>query len=62
MRGEVRVLWREEGFGEMVRKVRRKRLGAGERSVWLRWGAHKGRLVIWLRLGGDVGLVRGVQV
>lgn len=37
VRGEVGVLRREVGFGElvMVRKVRRKRLGAGERSVRL---------------------------
>lgn len=60
MGGEVRVLGREEGFGElvMVGEVRRERLGAGEGSVWLRGGGDEGRLVVRLRLGGDVWLVQ----
>lgn len=45
VRGEVRMLRGEEGVGVgcelvMVRKVRRKRLGAGEGSVWLTWGGN----------------------
>lgn len=51
------MLMGEEGIGELVRmrKVRWKRRGAGERSVRL-------RLEIRLRLCGDAGLVRRVQV
>lgn len=56
VRGEVGVLRGEEGLGVlgelvMVRHVRGERLGAAD-----------GRLVIRLRLCGDVWLVRGVQV
>lgn len=53
VRGEVRMLWWEKCLGKMVRRERR---GAGKRCVCWRWGAREGRLVIWLRLGGDVGV------
>lgn len=68
VRGEVGMLRGEEGFGVrgdvlmMVGEVRRERLGAAEGSVGLRRAGHKWRLVIRLRLRGDVGLVRRMQV
>lgn len=66
MRREVGMLRGEEGVGVwgelMVRQVRGERLGAGEGSVWLVRGGDQRRLVVRLRLRGDVWLVVQVHV